>query len=218
MHQKRQNNPKLNSRLLGDRLRRLRKKRGLSLNEASKMTGVAVSTLSKIENNKMSPTFDVVTRIMSGLEISPAFLFGDSGETTTKRTPTVDRRDKPVFLSIPGADYAILCADSVSKAIFPTIVTLQSAEHHDLVGHTGEEFLIILDGTLEVLFQDETPIKLSKGECLYFDSHTPHSIRSSGSSPVRFLAVSSKSGFDDARGSDNQSISSVQKLRDLILR
>lgn len=182
------------------------------------MTGVATSTLSKIENNKMSPTFDVVTRIMSGLKISPAYLFTDTRTITDDHTPTVDRRDNPVSLSIPGAEYEILCADNGSKEMFTTIITLETTEHNELIGHAGEEFLLVLSGTLEVSFKDKPPIQLSKDECLYFNSRTPHSFRAASDTPARFLAVSNKSAFDDARDSDNNPISAMHKLRDLILK
>ncbi len=182
------------------------------------MTGVATSTLSKIENNKMSPTFDVITRIMSGLKIPPAYLFNDGRTGTGNQTPTVDRRDNPVSLSIPGADYEILCADNSAKEMFTTIITLHTTKHNDLIGHAGEEFLFVLDGTLEVSFRDQDPIRLDQDECLYLNSRNPHSFCAVGPTPVRFLAVSNKSAFDDVRDSDNNPISAMYKLRNLILK
>src|ERR1700756_5288270 len=57
-------------------LRSLRMQRGWTLSEVSRRTGLPVSTLSKVENDKMSLTFDKLTRISEGLEIDIAQLFG----------------------------------------------------------------------------------------------------------------------------------------------
>lgn len=59
----------------GALLFRLRRKNGWTLAEVSKRTGVAVSTLSKIENGKSSPNYDVLLRLCRGLDLNPADFF-----------------------------------------------------------------------------------------------------------------------------------------------
>ena len=60
---------------LGERVRDLRKARGLTLEQAAQQAGMARSTLSKIENAQMSPTFDALKKLASGLQISIPQLF-----------------------------------------------------------------------------------------------------------------------------------------------
>ncbi len=204
--------------LLAKKLQLIRERRGLSLSEASKLTGVANSTLSKIENGKMSPTFDVVTRIMKGLQISPAFLFKATSQLPTDRPAAVDRRKEPIVISMPGADYEILCAENVPRDMFPTIVTLQSHEHHDFVSHACEEFIMILDGSLEIAFDGEESIRLDKDNCLYFDNTTPHSFRALGDKPARYVSVSNRTALDTGHHQDERSVTTAQRLRGMILR
>lgn len=196
----------------------MRERSGLTLDEASRLTGVAISTLSKIENGKMSPTFDVVTRIMKGLRISAAFLFKDSGDPGVDRPAAVDRRQDPIVISIPGADYEVLCADSLSKEMFPTIVTLRAGAHHELLAHAGEEFVMVLAGALEIALKDREPIRLKRGECLYFDSTVPHSFCAVGGKPARFLAVSNRTVLEGEDYQDGGCATAAQRLRRLILK
>lgn len=200
---------------LAEKLLQIREIKNLSLQEASDITGVAASTLSKIENGKMSPTFDVLTRIMRGLHISPAFLFSSSTGTVVDRPVALDRRKTPIIISIPGADYEILCADNVPKDMFPAIVTINPG--NELTAHhPGEQFVLVTEGTLGVTIGESEPLRLQKGECLYFDSMTPHVFEAYGKSPVRFLSISNRTALEPDAGIDGAS--PVQYLRGLMLR
>ena len=60
---------------LGVRVRELRTKRGWTLEQAARRAGLARSTLSKIENGQMSPTYEALKKLAEGLEISVPQLF-----------------------------------------------------------------------------------------------------------------------------------------------
>src|SRR6056297_2179256 len=60
---------------LGTRVRELRTARGWTLEQAAKQAGLARSTLSKIENGQMSPTYDALKKLAVGLQISVPQLF-----------------------------------------------------------------------------------------------------------------------------------------------
>ncbi|MGE4327679.1 MAG: helix-turn-helix domain-containing protein, partial [Pseudodonghicola sp.] len=60
---------------LGARVRELRKARNWTLEQAATQAGLARSTLSKIENGQMSPTYEALKKLAVGLEISVPQLF-----------------------------------------------------------------------------------------------------------------------------------------------
>ena len=60
---------------LAARVRELRKARGWTLEQAATQAGLARSTLSKIENGQMSPTYDALKKLALGLSISVPQLF-----------------------------------------------------------------------------------------------------------------------------------------------
>lgn len=78
---------------IGKALQRLRKNNDLTLAAVSARTGVAISTLSKIENNQSSPNFDVLTRLAEGLGLDLMTLMGDSFYTFAPGARTVNRAD-----------------------------------------------------------------------------------------------------------------------------
>ena len=65
---------------LGQRVRELRKARGWTLDQAAGQAGLARSTLSKIENGQMSPTYEAVKKLAEGLKISVPQLFTPAGK------------------------------------------------------------------------------------------------------------------------------------------
>ncbi|MFC6761748.1 helix-turn-helix domain-containing protein [Sulfitobacter porphyrae] len=73
---------------LGARLRHLRKSKQMTLTDLGSLSGVSVSTISKIENGALSPTLDKVLRLAEGLELSIGQLIGDEQSAYDKRPPT----------------------------------------------------------------------------------------------------------------------------------
>src|SRR5690349_5774604 len=72
------NRPRPEAFHLGKRLRELRRERGMTLEDAGRLTCLAASTLSKIENDQMSPTFDVVQKLAVGFDIDITDLFASN--------------------------------------------------------------------------------------------------------------------------------------------
>lgn len=68
---------------LGQRVRDIRQSKNLTPEEASKLTGLARSTLSKIENEQISPTFAAVTKLVTGLGIDIPQLFTQPNTRTS---------------------------------------------------------------------------------------------------------------------------------------
>src|SRR5688500_3798616 len=58
-------------------LKQIRRERGLTLNEVSKLTGLSISTLSKVENDKLALTYDKLVRLSGGLNVDIGHFFGE---------------------------------------------------------------------------------------------------------------------------------------------
>ena len=139
---------------LGENLKSLRHRHGWTLQQVSRQTGVAVSTLSKVENDQMSPTYDTIQRLADGLGIDVAELFiGRAGNRTGSRM-TVTRRGQGVRQRTSQYTYEMLCADIARKQLVPLLTTIHArstAEFPALVTHAGEEFVFVLTGLYGVI-------------------------------------------------------------------
>ena len=190
----------------GARLRELRKRRGWTLQEASEVTGVPIATLSRIANEKVSPTLDIVMRIARGFNMSPTDFFFSPPEPLGERTISISRAGHGRFAEMPNLIYHPLHSAGGPNSPFAILVTLfakRPEEYGPLTAHPGEEFLYVLDGTLEVLFEGGASHTLEPGDSLQFHSGIRHGYIAKGARQAKFLIVTvSPSGEFDFGGRD----------------
>ena len=88
-----------------------------------------------------------------------------------------------------GYSYESLSFRKQNKKMEPFLLTVtEKAAEENTYSHDGEEFLFIMDGTAELILEDER-ITLDEGDCVYFDSSLKHRLLSKDGSEVRALAV-----------------------------
>ena len=185
---------------LSESLRALRRRNGWTLQEVSERTGVAISTLSKVENDQMSLTYDKLLQISEGLELTLAELFAPAPEPTpAPPAPSLTRR----AVSLPGEglpqptpnyDYLYLCTDLVQRRMVPVVALVRArslAQFGPLVRHSGEEFIYVLAGAIEVHTEHYAPVRLDVGASVYIDSTMGHAYISVGDGDATLLAVCS---------------------------
>ena len=65
---------------VAERVREIRRKKGLTIKDVATRSGLAISTVSKIERNLMAPTYDRFSRLADGLGVDVSELFMAKGE------------------------------------------------------------------------------------------------------------------------------------------
>jgi transcriptional regulator with XRE-family HTH domain len=176
---------------LGENVRTARESRGLSLAQLSSRSGIPSATLSRIENNKMSPTFAVLARVMDGLEIDWGDLLGSS---------QLAAGEKLVSFAKPGAGRSTKVRQSTARVLhshdsarsLPLVAHIDPAELDEvggLVGHRGEEFCYVLSGTLILHMEGRAPRTMKTGASALFDSSIPHAYLAEGAQGADILIV-----------------------------
>ena len=185
---------------LGLSLRELRKQRGMTLAEASALAGMPVSTLSKIENNRMSVSYDKMVRIARALGVDIGQLFSSEPSVAVSASPVPSGRRS---ITRAGAGYAIEtpnyahlypAADLLNKQIVPIIAEIRARslkEFGELVRHEGEEYAYVLEGTVDLYTDLYAPLRLETGDSIYFDSGMGHAYIAVGEAPCRVLSICS---------------------------
>jgi len=179
---------------LGKRVREIRLSQNLTLEEASKLTGLARSTLSKIENEQISPTFVAVQKLVQGLGIDIPQLFEQPNQ---QRNQASGRRDitragegKPH--PTPTYEHELLSYQLSRKKMLPyrTRVRARSFdEYGDWVRHDGEEFLYVLSGSLLFYTEFYEPVELLEGDSAYYDCDMGHALVSTSDQDAVVLWV-----------------------------
>ena len=200
----------------GQALRALRKRKNWTLAEVGSRTGLPVSTLSKIENGKMSLSYDKLARLSAGLEIDIAQLF-EAGTSTPPSTINgrriVTRAGTGLAIETENYSHLYPAAELLSKRFIPIIAELHArtlAEFGELIRHPGEEYAYVLEGTVELHTDLYAPTRLETGDSIYFDSGMGHAYIAVGVGRCRVLSICSatQSELLEASGADGSAIDS----------
>ncbi len=196
----------------GAALRAIRTKMGWTLAEVSVRTGLPVSTLSKVENDRMSLTYDKLVRISAGLNIDISRLF--SAEANGSATSGVSGRRSIIragegkAIETDAYHHLYPAADLLNKRFIPIIadINVRSLEAFgDLIAHPGEEYAYVLEGAIELHTEHYAPVLLKAGDSIYFDSGMGHAYIAAASGRCRVLAICS--------GSESQLMAAAQRER-----
>lgn len=168
-------------RTLGAVITELRTRNGWTLKEMSGRSGIPVSTLSKVEHDRLSLTYDKLQQLSTRLNISIADLFAEQDAAAPPAAVTGRRSigsiDQAVRVDTPNYEYYYLCTELRQKRMVPVITRnhAQSLEEFGtLVRHSGEEFIHVVEGALVVHTEFYDPITLQVGESIYIDSNMGH--------------------------------------------
>ncbi len=178
---------------LGSRVREIRLSQNLTLEEASKSTGLARSTLSKIENDLISPTFSAVNKLVKGLNIDFPQLFSQHNKSRGgggRRDITRDGEGKTH--PTPTYEHELLATQLISKKMVPYKTTVRARsfdEYSDWVRHDGEELLYIISGSVIFYTEFYEPIELEVGDIAYYDCEMGHALVSNSDEDARVLWV-----------------------------
>lgn len=185
---------------VGAALAEYRRRHDKTLQEISQMTGISIGTLSKLENNKATPSFDTLRRIVQSLNLSHP-----ERQQPNRTLPATGRKSSTLLgdTVINETDHAIMhihAADLLNKDMFP--MTAQIKLHavppfEEWTSHAGEEFVCVIRGAIEVHVEHYAPFVLNEGESAYYDSGMKHVIVSLGEEDAFVVSVSSGRRTDE---------------------
>ena len=165
---------------LGTVMKGIRSRNGWTLKEMSAKSGIPVSTLSKVEHDRLTLSYDKLQQLSQRLSIRMSDLFaeddGDSAPRVTGRR-SIGTIDQAVRVTTDNYDYHYLCTDLRQKRMIPIITRIRAhsaREFGDLVRHQDEEFIFVLEGEVEIHTEFYDPVALKTGQGIYLDSSMGH--------------------------------------------
>lgn len=181
---------------LGKRLREIRLANKLTLEEASRLTGLARSTLSKIENEQISPSFQAVQKLTAGLGIDIPQLFVplSPGHLANSRRD-VTRAGEGQPHPTTTYEHELLASNLSCKKMVPFKCRVRArsfADFEDWVRHAGEEFLLVMEGSIDVYTEFYEPVRLNEGDSMYYDAAMGHCLVSVSKKDALVLWVTAR--------------------------
>ncbi|MDT0344454.1 helix-turn-helix domain-containing protein [Streptomyces litchfieldiae] len=172
---------------VGPRLRAIRKQRGSTLEQLAELTGMSVSTLSRIESGQRRPTLEVLLPLAQAYRMPLDELVGAPATGDPRIHPQPVHRDGVVWVPLsrdPGGLH-------VFKQVLP--VPAQVPERLDQQVHEGYEWLYVLTGKLRLAL-GEKEFLLGAGEAAEFNTRVPHAIANAGRRPLELLIIFGQQG------------------------
>lgn len=184
----------------GARIKEFRQARGLTMQALAEQSGLAPSTISKVEQGQLSPTYENILRLAGGLQIDVAKLFDAKSSRMTYGRRSVTRAGEGARLNSQQYDYEMLCSDLSNKQFIPLLTTIKARSFSEFPGyiqHAGEEFFFVLSGEVELRTDAYAPMRLREGDSCYFDSTMGHACFSTGDAEATILWICSQVSFPD---------------------
>ena len=179
---------------LGVRVRELRKARGWTLEQAAVQAGLARSTLSKIENGQMSPTYEALKKLAEGLAISVPQLFTPPSRAQVSGRMAVTRLNEGQSHATATYEHELLAGHLTKKQMLPYRARIRARSFEEFEGwvrHDGEEFLYVLTGVVRLFTEFYEPVDLRRGDSAYYDASMGHNVVSLSEEDATILWVTS---------------------------
>ena len=165
---------------LGSRMKSVRQSCGLTLEAAAQRSGLALSTIHKIENGRVSPSYENLVRIARAYDIGMERLFWTDQDSPPTTRLSVTKAGQGRKVRSKNFEYEVLCNALSEKKIIPLVTRVEQRaplQPADLEAHDGEETLYILSGRVELVVEHYAPVVMEAGDCAYFDSTLKHGLR-----------------------------------------
>jgi len=197
--------PKKGMEGIGERIRKLREEKGLSLEELSSLTGFEVAFLSSLEKDEAQPQLGTAIKLSKALDSAFGRLVSGVGDklysitrkderrTVSRSTSQTGKKQVYIYKSLAPdvkgrhMEAVIVQLEEVPEKEISVIVQLEEVPEKEISVHEGEEFIFVLDGVV-VLEITEDSFELEPGDTAYYLSTTPHHIAAK-SGKATILAV-----------------------------
>ena len=188
---------------LGALLRGLRSRKDWTLKQMSAESGIPISTLSKVEHDRLTLTYDKLYQLSQRLGLRMSELFAESGDepaqAVTARRSLGDPK-RSVRVETPNYDYHYLCTELRRKRMIPVLTRIRAKtleQFGQFIRHAGEEYVHVLRGRVVVATEFYDPVTLEEGQSIYIDSSMGHAyLAADDCEEAEVLAVMSSADED----------------------
>ena len=178
---------------IGQRLKTLRQRQGLSQRKLAQIAGVSNATVSLIEHGRTDPSMGLLRKILNSLGVSFAEFFSSETSTSEKYFYSRDELSEigsgPISYLQVGSDLSESQLQILYERYDPGADTGQS-----MLSHDAEEGGIVLQGRLELTIGDEIQV-LSAGDAYLFNSRLPHRFRNTGNNQCLVVSACTPPSF-----------------------
>ena len=178
---------------VGENVKKIREKKGLSLEDISQRTGFKAELLTEIERGEISPPLGTIIKLAKALDMKMGYFVSGAEDlpytivrkNDRKLVSRYDAKKSDKY----GYEFSSLAPFKKNRHMEPLIVRLEPSDiEEERSTHDGQEFIYVLEGTMEVRLEEKVHL-LEPGDAIYYDSSVPHLVRCHGRDTTKILAV-----------------------------
>lgn len=180
----------MDERQIAKNIKKIRLENNMSQERLAELSGLTKGYISKIENSDTAPPFSTLSKIANALNVDITILTAEELEIPADIDLCIVRKGEGKKISsatLQGYHYEALAYKKSGKNMEPFFL-MPAFDEKAIFFHDGEEFMYILEGTHEFIYDNKKYI-LNEGDSIYFDSRIPHTGRSIGKKRAKILAV-----------------------------
>ena len=183
------------SKIVGEKIKAFRESRSLSMEELAQRSGLAIEQIERIEGNIDLPSLAPLIKIARVLGVRLGTFLDDQDETGPVVCRKSGQMDSISFSnnaihSRKHMEYHSLSRSKADRHMDPFIIDVNPTDDNDFVlsSHEGEEFIMVMEGTMEICYGKNTYL-LEEGDSIYYDSIVPHHVHGYQGQAAKILAV-----------------------------
>jgi len=180
---------------IGEKIRQFREMRMISRNDLALNSNLDTEQLRIIEEEGVVPSLGPLIRVARALGVRLGTFLDDAGQVGPVVVKAGNEKNSISFSSSDPStrqhlNFFSLAADKAGRHMEPFIVDIRATKESDykLSSHEGEEFIFVLDGCVEINYGKDI-FRLTKGDCIYYDSIVMHNVHAGCSEDAKILAV-----------------------------
>ena len=177
---------------VGETVKEIREKKGLSLQDISQRTGLPSELLTEIETGKISPPLGSIIKLAKALEMKMGYFISGAEDLPYTIVRKNDRKLISRFDSKKsqtyGYEFISLAPHKKDRHMEPFLVTLEPSDVEERSSHDGQEFIFVLEGIMEVHLGEDIHL-LEPGDAIYYDSNVSHLVKCHGGEKTKIVAV-----------------------------
>jgi len=184
-----------NSKIVGEKIKTLRESKGISIDDLAERSGLAVEQIERIENNIDLPSLAPLIKIARVLGVRLGTFLDDMDEQgpvlcrKKEASDTISFSNNAIH-SRKHMEYHSLSKSKADRHMEPFIIDVAESSDNEFIlsSHEGEEFIMVMEGTMEINYGKNTYV-LEEGDSIYYDSIVPHHVHAFEGHAAKILAV-----------------------------
>ena len=176
--------------IIGEKIKKLRSINNISLEKLAQTSGLSIQQLTELENGTHAANLATLINVAKGLGVRTGTLLDDDTSTNPVICRFSDRLKTTRYSdqnAVEHFDFYGLATHKADRHMEPFIVKISDVPEKTPSAHEGEEFIYVLEGTLNVSYGKENFV-LEKGDSIYYDSIVPHALFAKNTT-AKILAV-----------------------------